>query len=591
MVSLFRGDVDRLVPTEVGVNGETVMRRSKNLRHSCSDVRGARRRGRRFSPAADRLEPRALLSTTWTVTSAGDQGSGTLRDALASARSGDSIVFAPQLQGKTIRLTGVPLVVDTSVTITGPGSRGVTINARGRSTAFVIDPGVQVTIHTLTIEGGKAAQGGGIVNDGGLDLFGCIFQGNRANQGGAIENQASGAADGTSLNPATDTNGTLSVSNCQFIGNSAVGATGQQASGGAIESIDGNLAVASSTFTHDRATGGSDGGNGLGGAIDAIFSVVDLAGNTFTQNGASGGSGGGSGIGGAVDIQSSPSLMAPGVANQTTLAGDTFQSNSAKGGRGGGNGLGGAVRVANDLSSASDGVLFQGCHFYTNQAIGGAGSNGGDGAGGAIKLGSEDAPDTTIAMLLDGNQYIRNQATGGKGTIQGGDGQGGAVDLLANNPPTDNSASASSLARIVDALTKTRITSSNSTGQGNMATGGAGGGGGEGGVFHMGFGGGILQLEDSGYTGNAAIGGVGNPRNGTAAAGGTGGAIVIDSGSISLSQVGVSGNEAMGTKKSFDGGRGGGLAVLGGILMDPESIDQQVTGNQAQTSPNLFEPS
>ena len=100
-----------------------------------------RRHSRRRSPAVDPLEPRSLLAT-WTVTALGDHGPGA-RQALAMSSNGDSIQFAPQVQGKTIRLNGKPLVVGTSITFGELGTPGVTITARGRSGVFVIDPGVQ----------------------------------------------------------------------------------------------------------------------------------------------------------------------------------------------------------------------------------------------------------------------------------------------------------------------------------------------------------------------------------------------------------------------------------------------------------------
>ena len=107
----------------------------------------------------------------------------------------------------------------------------------------------------------------------------------------------------------------------------------------------------------------------------------------------------------------------------------------------------------------------------------------------------------------------------------------------------------------------------------------------------MGFGGGSLHLEDSQFTGNSAIGGPGTPRHG-AAAGGAGGAILEDSGSLSISDVTVTGNKAMGTKTSFNGGHGGGLAVLDGSVIVPGSTLDEVTGNLAQSpdDANLFEP-
>ncbi len=561
----------------------------RDLWRLSSDRIGPKRRRSGCSLEVLPLERRGLLSTL-TVSSAADQGAGTLRAALESAQNGDSIVFSTQMHRKTIRLASGPLVVASSVTIGSPGGRGVTITADGSSGDFVIAQGVQATLQSLIITGGKAAQGGGIENFGGLDLFGCTLRANQAVLGGAIYNEAIGSFTGTSLNPSTDTSGTLSVVSCMLVGNSAIAGPGQQAAGGAIESVNGNLAVASSTFRRDSATGGSSGGNGAGGAVDAIFSVVSISGSTFVKNGAFGGSAAGSGFGGAVDIQRSPSLQSAGVANQTSLIGDIFKQNRALGGLGGGNGLGGAVRVEDDLSSTGDGVFISSCQFTSNQAIGGSGSVAGDGAGGAIKLGSEIGPDTTIAMTLDGEKYIRNRALGGKGTIQGGDGQGGAVDLLANNPAPNSSRAQSSVAGIVDAVTKSRITASNSSGLGNSATGGSGGGGGEGGVFHLGFGDlATLQLEDSSYTGNSAIGGKGVNSSGIAS-GAAGGAILLDSGTIAFrNSVRVSNNKAMGTPKSLQGGLGGGLALRNGSFITPGSTGENITGNQAQApDQNVF---
>ena len=557
----------------------------RNRRRSSTRTIQATRPGRKCSPGLAPLEVRALLSTL-TVSKAGDHGSGTLRDALESARNGDSIVFAPQMQGKTIRLTSGPLVVSTNIGISGPQARGVTISAHGRSGDFVIDAGIQATFQSLTITGGKAMQGGGIENLGGLDLFDCTLRGNQANQGGAIYNAAPASATSSSLNLSTATSGSLSLIDSQFVGNSAVGGPGQTASGGAIYSVNGNIAVASSSLTRNKATGGSGGGDGVGGAIDAISSVVSISNNSFEKNRASGGSAAGDGIGGAIDIQGSPSQVSAGVPNQTSLIGDTFNDNLALGGQGGGSGLGGAVRVANDFSSSSDGVVISACNFIGNQANGGSGSVGGYGAGGAIKLGSLSGLDSTIAMTLDSDIYTNNGATGGNGTRQGGDGDGGAVDLLADSP-TGAPAGAPSLAAIADLMTPSRITASNSSGRGNGSGGGTGGGDGEGGVFDLGFGSADLQINDSFYTDNSATGGPGTGARGKGS--GAGGAIVLDSGIDLLQNVFVSENVAMGTPKAFAGGRGGGVALQYASSLDPDS-NPVITGNRAQFPyTNLYE--
>src|SRR5215469_12184500 len=56
-----------------------------------------------------------------TVTNTNDSGAGSLRQALADANDGDTINFDVSLQGQTIALTSGELVIDKSITITGPG--------------------------------------------------------------------------------------------------------------------------------------------------------------------------------------------------------------------------------------------------------------------------------------------------------------------------------------------------------------------------------------------------------------------------------------------------------------------------------------
>src|SRR5689334_5221716 len=70
-------------------------------------------------------------AATLTVTNASDSGAGSLRQAIATAASGDTIVFdtagvfaAPQ----TITLTSGQLVINTSLTIQGPGARQLTVS-------------------------------------------------------------------------------------------------------------------------------------------------------------------------------------------------------------------------------------------------------------------------------------------------------------------------------------------------------------------------------------------------------------------------------------------------------------------------------
>jgi hypothetical protein len=63
-----------------------------------------------------------------TVTNANDSGAGSLRAAIAASASGDTIDFAPALNGQTIILSSGRLVIDKALTISGPGAGSLTIS-------------------------------------------------------------------------------------------------------------------------------------------------------------------------------------------------------------------------------------------------------------------------------------------------------------------------------------------------------------------------------------------------------------------------------------------------------------------------------
>src|SRR5438034_6515683 len=84
-----------------------------------------------------------------TVTNTNDSGPGSLRQALAIVNDGDTIEFA--VTG-TIGLTSGELLVDKSITISGPGANTLTVR-RDSAThfrVFHVNAGHTVTIADLT---------------------------------------------------------------------------------------------------------------------------------------------------------------------------------------------------------------------------------------------------------------------------------------------------------------------------------------------------------------------------------------------------------------------------------------------------------
>jgi hypothetical protein len=113
-------------------------------------------------PRIEVLEDRTLPSTL-TVTSAADKGSGSLRDTITNAKSGDTILFAPSLNGQTITLTSDQLTLNKSLDIEGPGAGLLALSGNDTNRIFDINEGLTVTINGLTLAHGQA---GGVTTPG-----------------------------------------------------------------------------------------------------------------------------------------------------------------------------------------------------------------------------------------------------------------------------------------------------------------------------------------------------------------------------------------------------------------------------------------
>lgn len=198
------------------------------------------------------------------VTNTNDSGTGSLRNQIAAAASGDTIEF--NVTGTISLLSG--LVISKNLTIIGPAAApGITLNGGGLGNMVVIATfgGTTVNLQNLTIANATTVgDGAGISNSGTLTVINCTFSHNSAAFGGGISN-----------------GGTLTVINSTFLGNSA------SQSGGAIENADATLTVTNSTFSNNSAIAG------FGGGIDNFFSAtLTVTNDTFSGNSAGVGGGG-----------------------------------------------------------------------------------------------------------------------------------------------------------------------------------------------------------------------------------------------------------------------------------------------------------
>ncbi len=124
----------------------------------------------RFRPRLEALESRDVPSTL-TVTNNLDNGSvGSLRYEIGKAHKGDTIVFAPSLDGQIILLSGSELDITKSLTIQGPGAGLLTIHGGANgvsdflgSRVFAVEKNTNVTLSGLTITNGAGVAAHGFI--------------------------------------------------------------------------------------------------------------------------------------------------------------------------------------------------------------------------------------------------------------------------------------------------------------------------------------------------------------------------------------------------------------------------------------------
>lgn len=233
--------------------------RSRSSRTKRRRGRDSRQRLQRRRAVLESLEDRSLLAA-FVVITPGDSGSGTcdasactLRDAIATANNvagADTITFDPAVTGTiTLNPSAGELAISESLTITGPGSGALTIDANASVSnelrvMNIAESAGDVTIEGLTLTGGRVADsleaGGAIqfLSDGLLTIRDSVVSGSTADRGGGIYSEI----------------GAVEVVNSTISGNVATSGPG-----GGIASEDADITLTSSDLTNNRSYGSGAG--------------------------------------------------------------------------------------------------------------------------------------------------------------------------------------------------------------------------------------------------------------------------------------------------------------------------------------------
>ena len=327
---------------------------------------------RGMAPSTGRLDMLALLvfatihqllstplhAATLTVSNINDSGSGSLRQAIQSAASGDTINLS--VTG-AITLTSGELLVSKNLSVFGPGAFSLAISGNTNSRVFEISPNATVNISGLTIRDGHApdgvvagaagANGGGIYNAGNLTLNSCAVISSTAGNGFSYKVQpitlnayvvgGAGGHGGGIYNL-----GTLKLASCTLSGNTG-----------------GRGGRSWNSFSGNNIGGAGGHGGGLFNAGTSTLTNCTLSGNTGGVGGVGGGHlsisgpgnalpGGAGGVGGGAYNAGALTLTACTASGNGAGAGGTGGS-GGRGGTGGAGGSGGAIYNATNTSAAT----------------------------------------------------------------------------------------------------------------------------------------------------------------------------------------------------------------------------------------------
>jgi len=218
-----------------------------------------------------------LHAGTFFVSNCNDSGTGSLREAVGSATSGDTVDLTA-LGCSTISLTsGAIAIPQETLTLEGPGTE-LTINGGYSDRIFRHAGSGTLFVSGVTISSGKyisnaSAKGGCIYSAGTLSLSDAVV----------TRCSVVGQDPAVAMGGAIATEGNLFVVSSRVTGNTSQGgAENYSSSNGGAAFVRGDLTVKYSTFSDNQALP-AEGRNSGAGAIET-FGSVTIIGSTFSNN-------------------------------------------------------------------------------------------------------------------------------------------------------------------------------------------------------------------------------------------------------------------------------------------------------------------
>lgn len=257
-----------------------------------------------------------VAAATILVTNGNDAGAGSLRQAIADAGDGDTIVF----DGDYTIVLGSTLIISKDLTIDGEG-QAITVSGNDAVRVFTVYTDTHVTFDNLTIARGKvtvgdgaglsiepgavvtlthsavvsnttteeSGRGGGLFNRGTLTVISTTFSSNIAGSSGGWTDAHGGAL---------YSRGTLSLMNSRLSDNVAYG------TGGAIYNTRGAATIQDSVVLSNTAFCGGGGiANGWQGTMTVTNSTISD--NAFSGDSCESSGGGINNDGGTLTVQNS----------------------------------------------------------------------------------------------------------------------------------------------------------------------------------------------------------------------------------------------------------------------------------------------